>query len=72
MNDMPGTVFELTLEDARALVVASAADPDFPWFASNVDRQMLLQEARRVVEHYAHEAACRLTPAREPHLKIVR
>ena len=70
---MPGTVFELTLDAALAIVAASAADPEFPWYAIDADRQQLLREAQRVVEAAAHEAACCcLAPAREPHLKVVR
>jgi hypothetical protein len=72
-DDLPGTVFELTLEEALAIVAAAAADAAFPWYASHADRQLLLQEAQRLVEAAAHEAACRcLTPIREPHLKVVR
>jgi hypothetical protein len=71
---MPGTVFELELIEALALVAAAAADPEFLWYASDADRQMLLQEARRVVEAQAHEAACRcLAPARrQPNLRLIQ
>ena len=70
---MPGTTIELSLEDALALVTASAADPEFLWYASVGDRQMLLQEAQRVVEAHAHEVARRcLLPGSVPHLRVVR
>jgi hypothetical protein len=71
---MPGTVFELELIEALALVAAAAADPEFLWYASPTDRQMLLQEARRVVEAQAHEAACRcLAPVRcQPNLRLIQ
>jgi hypothetical protein len=70
---MPGTVFELSLEDALAICAAFAAVPEFPWYASDAPRQQLLQEAQRVVEAHAHEVARRcLAPTREPHLRIVR
>jgi hypothetical protein len=69
---MPGTVYELELTEALAIVATSALDPTFPWYASDGDRLQLLQEAQRVAEAAAHEAACRcLTPIRKPHLRIV-
>ena len=71
---MPGTLIEMELEDALMIVAATAADPQFPWFATDAERVALQAEARRMVEHAAHEAAYRyLTPARSQpsYLKLV-
>ena len=71
---MPGTVFELTLDEAIALCAAAAADPEFLWYANLQDRVMLLAEAQRVVEAHAHEAARRcLAPVRcQPNLRLIQ
>jgi hypothetical protein len=70
---MPGTVFEMELDEALAIVAAAERDPEFLWDVT--DKEMLLAEARRVVEHAALEAAHRhlapLFPLREP-LKLIR
>jgi hypothetical protein len=71
---MPGTLFTLELDEAVAVVAAVAADPAFPEWCSDTERQALVTEARRVVEQAANEAATRcLAPARaEPCLKVVQ
>ena len=71
---MPGTVFEMELDEALTVLAVIAADPGFPEFASDADRQAFQQEARRVVEYHAHEAAARhLTPAgRQPNLRLIQ
>ena len=72
---MPGTVrlMEMELDEALAILAVIAVDPGFPEFVSDADRQALQQEARRTVEHAAHEAAARyLAPAHaRPSLKVV-
>jgi len=72
---MPGTVFELSIDDALAIVAALERDPELLWRHSAAEREALLAEARRVVEHHAHEAAARHLapsfPLREP-LKVIR
>ena len=71
---MPGTVFEMELDEALTVLALIAADPGFPEFVSDADRQAFQAEARRVVEHHAHEAAARhLTPARrQPNLRLIQ
>jgi hypothetical protein len=70
---MPGTTFEMELDEALAVVAVIATDPGFPEFVSDADRRVFQAEARRVVEAHAHEAARRcLSPASVPHLRLVR
>jgi len=71
---MPGTVFELSLDDALAIVAAVEREPDLFWRRSVAEREALLAEARRVVEHAALMVAERCFPSPlsdRPKLKIV-
>jgi len=68
---MPGTVFELSVDDALAIVAAVDRDPELFWQHSLVEREALLAEARRVVEQHALEAAERCFPSDLPSLKLI-
>jgi len=70
---MPGTVFELSIEDALAIVAAVERDPELLWRRSAAEQQTLLTEARRVIEQHAHEAAERCFPVLNdwPSLRLV-
>jgi len=59
---MPGTVFELSMDDALAIVAAVERDPDLFWRRSAAEREALVAEARRVIEQHAHEVAERCFP----------
>jgi hypothetical protein len=71
---MPGTVFGLEFDEALAICTTIAVDPGFPEGVSDVERQAFQAEARRVVEHAAHEAAvrCLVPPRAQPSLKVVK
>jgi len=71
---MPGTVFELAIDDALAIVAAVERDPELFWAYSASEREMLVAEARRVIEQHAHEAAERCFPlllSDQPNLTLV-
>jgi hypothetical protein len=71
---MPGTVFELSIDDALAIVAAVERDPGLLlWKYSAVEQEALLAEARRVIEQHAHEAAERCFPllSDQPNLTLV-
>jgi len=70
---MPGTVFELSIDDALAIVAAVERDPGLLlWRYSADEQEVLLAEARRVIEQHAHEAAERcFPPSSEPSLRLV-
>jgi hypothetical protein len=71
---MPGTMFELDFDEALAIAAMIAVDPAFPEWCSDAERQAFQAEARRVVEHAAHEAAvrCLVPPRAQPSLKVVK
>jgi len=68
---MPGTVFELSIDDALAIVAAVERDPELLWRRSAAEREALLAEARRVIEQHALEAAERCFPP-SPSLRLVQ
>jgi len=70
---MPGTIFELSIDDALAIVAALERDPELLWRRSAAERQALLSEARRVIEQHAHEVAERCFPplSDRPRLRLV-
>jgi hypothetical protein len=68
---MPGTVFELSIDDALAIVAALERDPELFWQHSPAERQALVAEARRVIEHHALGAAERCFPP-SPSLRLVQ
>jgi hypothetical protein len=67
---MPGTVFALSIDDALAIVAAVERDPELFWRRSAAEREALLAEARRVIEHHALGAAERCFPP-SPSLRLV-
>jgi len=71
---MPGTTFELSIDDALAIVAAVERDPDLFWRRSAAEREALVAEARRVVEHHALEAVERCFPSSSdwPNLRLVQ
>jgi len=72
---MPGTVFELSIDDALAIVAAVERDPELLlWRYSTDEQEVLLAEAQRVIEQHAHEAAERCFPlllSDQPNLTLV-
>jgi len=70
---MPGTVFELSIDDALAIVAALERDPELFWQHSPAEREALLAEAHRVIECHALDVAERCFPSSNlPALKLVR
>ena len=69
---MPGTVFELSIDDALAIVAALERDPELFWQHSPAERLALMAEARRVVEQHALEAAERCFPFGLPSLRLIQ
>jgi len=71
---MPGTTIELTIDDALAIVAAVERDVELFWQYSPAEREALLAEARRVVEHHALEAVERCFPSSSdwPNLRLVQ
>jgi hypothetical protein len=65
---MPGTVHELSVDEAIALIMAAQHDP--PWLAGT-GGATLVAEAQRVIEQHASDIAARhLAPSR-PSFKII-
>lgn len=73
---MPGSLFELSLDDALAVVAAHAHEPEaLLWKCSPTEQDMLLVEARRVIQWHAFEVAERCFPppvSNSPTLKLVQ
>jgi len=66
---MPGTVFELSLDDAIAIVLAAQHDAQ-TW--STADVAPLLAEAHRIIECNASAIAARcLAPLARPRLSVI-
>jgi len=71
---MPGTVFEVTLEEALVIVEANRRDPELLRLRYGANASALVAESERMIEAMALEVAARcLEPPRpQPVLKIVR
>jgi hypothetical protein len=52
-----GTLYEMEMDEALAVLALVATDPSFPSFVSDAERQAFVAEARRTVEAAAHECA---------------
>jgi len=60
---MPGSLVELTLDDALAIVAAVAHEPEvLRWKCSPTEQEMLLTEARRVIQWHSVGVAERCFP----------
>src|SRR5262249_50258246 len=74
-TEMPGTVIELTIDDALAVVLAVERDPQLLlWKHTIAEQHALLTEARRVIDQRAHEVAERCSPplSDRPILRLVK